>query len=182
MLELVTYEYLQKLRACEDALLAFKTHFGDAVPPRVLVEVLAKMSPEKRRGWHVWLLRQNPELADTLLAHGADVHAFDDVALREASRLGETELMEIYFGHGANVHARNDEALRNAIDLGRTFAVALCIAHDADVFAISDREIEKARGVGREEIVNLLLHARETRGKIPAPPVHTVVVPPSTVS
>jgi len=42
---------------------------------------------------------------------GANVHAHDDYALREASGNGHKEIVELLLKNGANVHAQNDFAL-----------------------------------------------------------------------
>ena len=49
-----------------------------------------------------------------LVERGADVHAFDDYALRWAAENGHFDVAEYLVEHGADVHARNDYALRLA--------------------------------------------------------------------
>jgi ankyrin repeat protein len=49
-----------------------------------------------------------------MLAYGADVHAWDDVALRWSAGNGHTVIVSMLLARGADVHAKNDEALRMA--------------------------------------------------------------------
>ena len=65
------------------------------------------------------------------LAHGADVHADSDWALRAASRDGHLAVVEILLAHGANVHALNDAALREASERGHLAVVQALLAAGA---------------------------------------------------
>jgi ankyrin repeat protein len=49
-----------------------------------------------------------------MLAYGAHVHAWDDVALRWAAGNGHSVAVAILIGAGANIHAKDNEALRVA--------------------------------------------------------------------
>jgi len=60
-----------------------------------------------------------------LLKAGADVHAYNDEALREASSNGHLEVVALLLKNGANVHARDDLALRYASENGHSDVVAL---------------------------------------------------------
>ena len=48
----------------------------------------------------------------TLLSEGADIHAWDDYALRYASENGQLEVVTYLVQEGADIHAREDYALR----------------------------------------------------------------------
>jgi ankyrin repeat protein len=53
----------------------------------------------------------NIEQVKKLLSEGADVHAYDDQALINASYYGHLEIVKLLVEHGANIHAQNDESL-----------------------------------------------------------------------
>ena len=99
-------------------------------------------------------------MVDLLLKHGANVHAEDDVALREAAEYGHTPVVDLLLKNGANVHARDDEALRNAAKYGDTSVVELLLINGADVEA---RTIDP-EGYWWELNKNALDHAREFTG------------------
>jgi len=66
-----------------------------------------------------------------LLDAGADVHAWDDGALRWASENGHAEVVKLLIDAGADVHALNDYALRMASDRGHAEVVKLLKQHGA---------------------------------------------------
>jgi ankyrin repeat protein len=70
-----------------------------------------------------------------LLDNGADVHANNDEALRNATR---EEVAQILLSRGANVHANNNEALRRAVNCGNSNLVRLLLDHGADVHTDND--------------------------------------------
>ena len=59
------------------------------------------------------------------LKNGANVHAFDDRALRWASLYGHKDVVELLLKNGADVHANNDEARRWAANNGHKDVVEL---------------------------------------------------------
>jgi hypothetical protein len=125
------------------------------------------------------------EAARALLAVGADVHAWNDDALRQASKNGHAETVRILltvvdvhavrdmalymaglWGHtetvkmllaaGADVHATNDCALRHAAETGHTQIVQLLLAAGADVHADEDYALHIAARNGHSETVKIL--------------------------
>ena len=66
-----------------------------------------------------------------LLNAGANVHAWNDTALRLASHYGHTEIVKILLNAGADVHARDDYALRLASEKGRTEVIKVLKEHGA---------------------------------------------------
>jgi ankyrin repeat protein len=46
-----------------------------------------------------------------LLEHGANIHAYNDEALRYSALNGHLEMIHYLVEHGANIHVYNDEAL-----------------------------------------------------------------------
>jgi ankyrin repeat protein len=49
-----------------------------------------------------------------LLSEGADVHELNDKAFRVACGRGWKNITKLLVAHGANIHANDDEALRHA--------------------------------------------------------------------
>ena len=94
-----------------------------------------------------------------LLALGADVHADDDYALRQASAQGHLAVVEALLGAGADVHAENDEALRKASEYGRLDVVQALLHAGADVHARKDWALRWASSSGHVAVVEVLLAA-----------------------
>ena len=90
-------------------------------------------SPEKWKADKVILgpRRQwtNPTVLEGLIADGADVHAYDDYALRRASANGHLEVVELLLKHSADIHAHYDYALRWASRNGHLEVVKLLKEH-----------------------------------------------------
>ena len=53
-------------------------------------------------------------LVKEAIKRGADIHSYDDQALRNASYYGHLEIVKYLVSLGANIHTYNDEALRLA--------------------------------------------------------------------
>ena len=71
------------------------------------------------------------DIVAQLLAAGADVHAFNDYALRGAARNGHPAVVAQLLAAGADVHANNDYALRWAAENGYQAVVAQLLAAGA---------------------------------------------------
>jgi len=113
------------------------------------------------------------------LAAGANVHATNDAAqrqadlnrragivrmldadaLREAAANGHAEMVNLLLAADANVHANDDEALREAAARGHVEIVSLLLAAGANVHANDDEALRYAAARGHVEIVSLLLAA-----------------------
>lgn len=74
----------------------------------------------------------NTEAVKYALDHGADVHAYDNYALRYASSYGHTETVKLLLNHGANVNAYDNCALKWASQNDQTETVKLLLDHGAD--------------------------------------------------
>jgi len=105
----------------------------------------------KRRRW------ATKTMLDKLIKEGADVHAYDDQALRLAAENGHTETVELLLDRGADVHAYDDQALRCAALNGHTDTVAMLLDRGADVHAYDDLALLWAAGNGHADTVALLL-------------------------
>ena len=85
------------------------------------------------------------DIVEILLAAGADVHALDDEALRDAARYGHTDVVELLLECGADVHANNDEALLSAVKGCHEDVLRLLLEYGADVHARDDDALRLAR-------------------------------------
>jgi len=97
------------------------------------------------------------DVVQLLLVHGADVHAHNDEALREASMLGHCDVVKLLLEHGAHVHADEDAALRYASKYGNCDVVELLLQHGADVHSQNDFALQWARVLGHHDVAQLLL-------------------------
>lgn len=68
-----------------------------------------------------------------LLKKGADVHADEDLAFREAFFYEHEDVADLLIQHGANIHARNEEALFDAIKWGRSRLVDYLLKKGANI-------------------------------------------------
>jgi hypothetical protein len=92
----------------------------------------------------------------TLLADGANVHAWEDYALRLAAENGHTETVKALLACDADVHALEDYAVRWAAYFAHTETVQVLLAAGADVSARGYRALCWAAGEGRMEMVRVL--------------------------
>ena len=58
------------------------------------------------------------DIIKCLVENGADIHAWEDYALRCACSYGQLDMVKYLIEKGANIHAYNDEALRYATGNG----------------------------------------------------------------
>ena len=96
------------------------------------------------------------ELVRGLLAAGADVHEYDDYALRWASLHGHAEVVKLLLDAGANIHAWDDAALLWAVERGHAEVVKLLLKSGADVHAWDDYAIPSAVENGHDEVAKIL--------------------------
>ena len=93
------------------------------------------------------------EIVKAALKNGADIHTWDDLALRSAADYGHTDTVKLLLDHGADIHADNDHALCLAAFNGRTETVKLLLAYGATITPQIRREVEQR---GNPEIITLL--------------------------
>ena len=87
---------------------------------------------------------------------GANVHANNDIALRDASYNGHAAVVELLLKAGADVHARDDEALLWASSRGHAAVVKCLLKAGAYVHANDDYALRKASYYGHATVVELL--------------------------
>jgi hypothetical protein len=92
----------------------------------------------------------------TLLDRGANIHALEDLALREAVIHGRTSTVELLLDRDANMHALEDEALRLAAVYGQTDMVRLLLARGADPSVHGNGALRRAIMYKRPEIIEIL--------------------------
>ena len=91
-----------------------------------------------------------------LLDRGADVHVWNDAALRLAAEGGHEPVVKLLLDRGADVRADNDAALRLAAEGGHEPVAKLLLDRGADVHAMNDAALRLAAEGGHESTVRLL--------------------------
>jgi len=109
-----------------------------------------KLETGARHGM-AWLVK------DAIVA-GADVHAYDDLALRWASGNGHIEVVKVLLDAGADVHARDDYALRWASGNGHVEIVKLLKQYRAKHRSVNE-SIKHLPGRTEQEIRQNLKNA-----------------------
>jgi hypothetical protein len=90
------------------------------------------------------------------LKNGADIHAYDDLALRISVDSGNFEILKYLIENGANIHSRDDEALLFTSYWGKEEMVKYLVENGADIHALDDSALKFARKQGHNEIVKYL--------------------------
>jgi hypothetical protein len=97
------------------------------------------------------------EVVKYLVEHGADIHTFDDDALRVTSYNGHLEVVKYLVEQGANIHAENDWALRYASEYGHYEIVKYLVEKGANIHAKNDYALRWASRNGHLEVVKYLV-------------------------
>jgi len=97
------------------------------------------------------------EIVKYLVENGANIHAKNDQALRNASYYGDLEIVKYLVKNGADIHVRNDEALRNACYKGQLEVVKYLVKNGADIHVRNDQALRWASYYGYFEIVKYLV-------------------------
>ncbi len=79
-----------------------------------------------------------------IVSIGADIHADNDYALREASRAGNLEMVQYLVSVGADIHALNDNALRTACAYSRLDIVQYLVSVGANIHVDNDIALREA--------------------------------------
>jgi len=106
----LTLKKLCQWGACGEALKVFIETWGEDAEITA-EQALRKLRALRRPRWEGWLLAQEPSFTKALLAAGADVSAYCDFALADASAKGHLRVARMLLAAGADVHARNGAAL-----------------------------------------------------------------------
>ena len=115
---------------------------------------MSNLSPEEklRTGAQeglVWLIKD-------AISEGADIHIWNDWALRYASDRGHAEVVKFLLNAGADVHANNDAALRWASDSGHVEVVKLLLSARADIHVKDELALKWSNNDDHSEVVKLL--------------------------
>jgi ankyrin repeat protein len=91
---------------------------------------MAARNPQKVTALHAALAGPNPDIARTLVAHGADVNAKQEsgfTPLHAAAQNGDAAMVQFLLDHGADAQARLDDG-RTALDVALTHDRAEVVA------------------------------------------------------
>lgn len=99
------------------------------------------------------------EIVKCLVEAGADIHACEDEALRFAAENGHLEVVKHLITAGADIHVWNDEALRYAAESGHIEVVKCLIKARTDIHACDDYALRYAADNGHLEVVKCLIEA-----------------------
>jgi hypothetical protein len=98
----------------------------------------------------------NTEVIKFLIDEGATVTAVDNESLRLASANGHLEAVKLLLMNGADIHARRDQALRFASANGHLEVVKFLVANNANVSAVDNEALKLAAINGHLEVVKYL--------------------------
>ena len=98
----------------------------------------------------------NIDIVKFMIKEGADVHAYNDYAIKWSSENGHTEIVKLLLENGADIHARYDMALRLASLFGHTETIKVLLENGADVHAQNNQALIWANEQGHTETVKLL--------------------------
>jgi ankyrin repeat protein len=91
--------------------------------------------------------------AKLLIKAGANIHSWEDCAVRWASKNGHTEIVKLLIEADANIHAENDCAVREASRNCHTNTVKLLIDAGANIHSRDDCSVRWASQNGHTETV-----------------------------
>jgi ankyrin repeat protein len=96
---------------------------------------------------------------------GADIHAWEDAALRYAAINKHLKIVKYLVKQGADVRADDDDALLSAADDGHLEMVKYLIEQGADIHTTSDWALRYAARNGHLQVVNVLRKAAGSKYK-----------------
>ena len=146
----ITIEMLEKMGACKNGLDQFADSYPDGTTIKNLVEKI------NNKHWLGWLVSRRVKITRACLAAGADVHAYNDFALRNAAKGGRYEIVKLLVEAGADVHAEDDFALREAAENGRFEIVKYLVEAGADVHAWYGCALRMAKKENHTKIIEYL--------------------------
>ena len=91
------------------------------------------------------------------IQRGANIHAFDDVAVRAASTRGHLEVVKYLVEQGANIHEYNNQAFRHAAQYGHLNVVKYLVEQGIDIHVEQDYAFEWAAYNGHLDVVKYLV-------------------------
>jgi len=99
----------------------------------------------------------NLDIVKYLVENGADIHAYDDYALKWSARNGHLDVVKYLLEKGANIHADNDSVLIDSAYYGRLDVVKYLLEKGANIDVIDIDEIED------EDIKKYLIRKRKEK-------------------
>jgi len=97
------------------------------------------------------------DVIKSLVEEGADIHAWDDYALRWASEFGHFEIVKFLVEKDADIHSRGDYALRWASRNGHFEVVKFLVEKGADIHFLDNYALRCASEYDQLEVVKFLV-------------------------
>ena len=116
-------------------------------------------SPKKWKADKVFLHSRreiNLDVIKELVREGANIHAYNDEALRWAAEKGHLKIVKFLVENGANIYANDDFALRYAAEKGYLEIVKFLCEKGADIHALGDEALRCAAENGHLEVTEFL--------------------------
>lgn len=149
----ITLSWRQEKKACAEAVEEFEAFFGIKADTK---KVLERIRDLEKPNWEGWLLGQDIELVKYLVENNADIHAYEDLAVRWAAGNGHLEIVKYLLEIGADIHVYDDLAVRWAAENGHLEVVKYLVKNGADIHARDDLAFQWAAERGHLEVVNYL--------------------------
>ena len=107
--------------------------------------------------WVAKTYREGHDLTGVLLDRGANIHCWNDSALRLAAGNGHITTVELLLDRGANIHVENDYVLRYAAENGHKDIVELLLNRGTNIHDWGDYALQFAATNGHTKKLELLL-------------------------
>ena len=95
-------------------------------------------------------------LVKEAIKRGADIHAYNDEALRWASQNGHLDVVKYLVENGANIHSNDDFALRWSANAGHLEVVKYLVENGANIHANNDETLRSATKKEHLEVVKYI--------------------------
>ena len=116
--------------------------------------------------WNNWALRGSAsngklKVVKYLASQGANIHVNDDQVLQYSANNGHLEIVKYLVSQGASIHINNDQALRWGAYNGHLKVVKYLVSQGADIHAKDDQALRWSAKNGHLEIVQYLTQEKQ---------------------
>ncbi len=102
------------------------------------------------------------------LKNDANIHGWDDYALRYSNRYGYIEVVKYLVSNGANIYVNDDEPLKTSSIRGHLDIVKYLVSNGANIHAQNDAALRLASERGHTEVVKYLVELKPDGANIHA--------------